>query len=133
MQGAPQSSSAQDARYKMAQLYESKKKMDKAIELYEQVANTNAGDTAARARFHLGEIYEAKGDCDSAARSYMQVAILFLHPELSPESLWRAGQCFETMGSVDRAKRAYQEILSDFPESEQAGKAKQRLDELGQP
>ncbi|MCC6486848.1 MAG: tetratricopeptide repeat protein, partial [Candidatus Hydrogenedentes bacterium] len=87
--------------------------------------------TAAKARFRIGELHEAKGDCDSAARSFMQVAILFLHPELSPESLWRAGQCFEKMNATDQARRAYDELIKEYPESEQAGKAKQRLAELG--
>ncbi|MCC6488928.1 MAG: tetratricopeptide repeat protein, partial [Candidatus Hydrogenedentes bacterium] len=117
---APQSSAAQDALFKMAGLYEAGKDVDKAMALYEQAANTNTGETAAKARFRIGELHETKGDCDGAARSFMQVAILFLHPELSPESLWRAGQCFEKMNSADQAKRAYDELIKEYPESEQA-------------
>jgi len=130
-QEAPLSTTAMQAKYRMAKLYEDRKKPDKAFALYEEVANTNTGDTAARARFRLGELYEAQGDYDAAARSYMRIAILFLHEELSPESLWRAGQSFEKAGSVEQAKKAYQELIQDYPDREQAIKAKEILAKLG--
>ena len=128
---APESSAAVDAKYRMAKLYETQNKTDDAFRLYEESANTNTGDTAARARFRLGELYEGKQDYDAAARSYMRVAILFLHEQLSPESLWRAGQCFEKAGSRDQAKKSYDELIRDYGNSEQATKAKAALAQLG--
>lgn len=131
VEAAPASGSASEARFRMAKLLETKNKVDDAFALYEEVANTNTGDTAARARFRLGELYEAKKDYDAAARSYMRVAILFLHEQLSPESLWRAGQCFEKAGSTDQARKAYEELLKDYATTEQAPKAQQALAGLG--
>jgi TolA-binding protein len=61
----------------------------------------------------------------------MRVAILFLHEQLSPESLWRAGQCFEKAGSRDQAKKSYDELIRDYGNSEQATKAKAALAQLG--
>ncbi|HOE66512.1 MAG TPA: tetratricopeptide repeat protein [Candidatus Hydrogenedentes bacterium] len=123
----PQSASAIEARYRMAQLHEKQKKMDKAIALYEDAANVNTGDTAARARFRLGELAEADANFEAAARHYMRVAVLFLHEQLSPESLWRAGQCYERVNRADQAKKAYQELLTEYPQSGQAAQAQQRL------
>ena len=57
----------------------------------------------------------------------MRVAILFLHDELSPESLWRAGQCFEKAGSREQAKKSYEELVRESPESAQLAKAKEAL------
>ena len=124
---APQSAVAVDAKYKMATLNEAGKKHDEAFKLFEEVANTNTGVTSTRARFHLGELFEAKGDFESAARSYMYVVIVFLNEELAPESLWRAGQCFEKASSPDQARKSYEELIATYPESEQAGKARETL------
>ncbi|HNR37154.1 MAG TPA: tetratricopeptide repeat protein, partial [Candidatus Hydrogenedentes bacterium] len=117
-----------EARYRMARIFETQQKDEDALRLYEEAANANTGDTAARARFRLGELYEAKQEFDAAARSYMRVAILFLHDQLSPESLWRAGQCFEKAGSREQARKSYEELVREYPESEQALKAKEVLD-----
>jgi TolA-binding protein len=127
---APQSAIAVDAKYRMATLHEARKKHDEAFKLFEEVANTNTGMTSTRARFHLGELYEAKGEFESAARSYMYVVIVFLNEELAPESLWRAGQCFEKAGSADQARKAYEELVATYPDSEQAGKAREANDKL---
>lgn len=125
---APRSAVAVEAKYRMAKVYESQKEVDQAINLYRAAASANSGDTAARARFRLGELYEERGDFAEASRSFMRVAILFLHPELSPESLWRAGQCFEKNGDTAQAHKVYNEIVSDYPDSAQAGKARARLE-----
>ncbi len=126
----PNSISAAEAKFNTARLFELAKDIEKAIQFYEESANSHVGDFAAQARFHLGELYEVKKEYSVAARSYMRVAILFLHEELSPESLWRAGQCFEKASSSDQARKAYKELVDEYPKSEQAAKAKQRLQVL---
>ncbi|MFO7974602.1 MAG: tetratricopeptide repeat protein, partial [Candidatus Hydrogenedentota bacterium] len=128
---APKSGEAVEACFRMGKLYEALKQPEKAFEMYQQAANTNTGDTAAQARFRIGELQEAEGEYEAAARSYMRVAILFLHEELSPESLWRAGRCYEEVNALEQAKKAYSEAVAEFPDTEQAKKAKERLDTIG--
>jgi TolA-binding protein len=128
---APESATALDAKLRMAKLCEAQEQADEAMKLYEEAANANTGDTAARARFRVAELLEAKNDFEGAARSYMRIAILFLHEELSPESLWRAGQAYEKAGSPAQAKNTYEELISDFGDKEQAIKAKERLAQMG--
>ncbi|MEX2015293.1 MAG: tetratricopeptide repeat protein, partial [Candidatus Hydrogenedentales bacterium] len=130
-QSAPQSPAGQEAQYRTAQLYEVAGDTPKAVAAFEQAAGANAGEWAARARFHLGEIMESQENYDEAARHFMRVAILFLHDELSPESLWRAGQAFEKAQKPEEAKRTYQELAQDYPDSEQARQAQERLNALG--
>ena len=89
------------------------------------------GRPAARSRFRLAELLESNDDFAGAARSYLLVAILLLHEELSPESLWRAGQCFEKAGDPEQAKRAYEDLVKEFPETERVSQAKERMAALG--
>ncbi len=128
---APSSALAVEAQYRMARLHEEQNQPEKAFKLYEEAANANIGDAAARARFRLGELYENQEDFTAAAKSYMRVAILFLHEELSPESLWRAGQCFQKAARLDQARKTYEELVEGYPDSDQAAKAKEQLAQLG--
>ncbi|GMW02560.1 MAG: hypothetical protein AMXMBFR84_36960 [Candidatus Hydrogenedentota bacterium] len=128
---APRSSSAVEATYRVARIHEDRKDLDKALKYYEEAASTNTGDTAARARFRQAELLEQRENFEDAAKSYLLVAILFLHQELSPESLIRAGRCFEQANRMDQARKAYEGLVKDFPDSPQAEKAKARLTELG--
>lgn len=128
---APLSSSAVEAKFRMAKLFEGKKEIDKALVYYEQAATTNTGETAAAARYRIAELLEGRAEFAGAAKSYLQIHLMFLDPERGPESLWRAGQCFEKASDATNAKRAYEDLAKAYPESEQAGKAKSRLAELG--
>jgi cellulose synthase operon protein C len=129
-EAVPGSAKAVDAHYHMARILETQEKLEEAMGCYEAAAGANTGETAARARFRLGELYEAEKAWDKAARSYMRVAILFLHEDLSPRSLWRAGICYEKAGSPDRARKAREEIISDYPESDYAAKVRESLKAL---
>ncbi len=127
----PASGKAAEAKFRMAQILESTQQNDKATALYEAAASANNSEVAARAQFRLAEILEASGDSDKAARSYMRVAILFLDPELSPESLWRAGQCYEKAKAPDQARKAYEELAADYPDHPNTAKAKEALARMG--
>jgi TolA-binding protein len=123
--------SAVEAKYRMAGIHKAQGKSEVALALYEEAAAGNSGDVAAQARFRMGEIHEGLEDYEAAARSYMLIAILLLHEELTPESLWRAGQCYEKMEKADQAKSAYEELVRDYAETTSAEKAQARLAELG--
>jgi TolA-binding protein len=128
---APDSPASAEARFRQAAIQEKKNNPDRAVELYLQAADSAAnGDIGARARFRLGELRFAQGQFQEAAKHYMRVAILYLHPQLAPEALFRAGECFEKGGERDQAVKTYQEVVKEYPDTEQAAKAKQRLAEL---
>ena len=127
---APKSAMAVEAKYHIGELYERLKRPDDALRFYADAADANNGNTAALARFRLAELYEEQGKLSEAARNYMRVAILFLHEELSPESLWRAGQCFEKSNDGKRAAKTYEGVIREYPDTVQAKKAKDRLASL---
>ncbi|MFP6582827.1 MAG: tetratricopeptide repeat protein, partial [Candidatus Hydrogenedentota bacterium] len=121
---------AHEASYRTAQVLEKQDKREDAVALYETVASATMNDTAARARFRLGELFESGEEYNLAAKHYMRVAILFLHPELSQESLWRAGQCYEKGENVSSALKIYRDIVEEYPDTEQASQATTRLTAL---
>ncbi len=127
----PNGAVAAEARFRQAGIQEKKNNVDRAVELYLQAADSGGnGDAGAKARFRLGELRAGQGQFQEAAKHYMRVAILYLHPQLAPEALFRAGQCFEQGGEREQALKAYNEVIKEYPESEQAAKAKARLAEL---
>lgn len=124
---APKSALAADAQLKIARQLEKDGQIDKAVALYEESADANNGESAARARFKLGEIYEARGDFETAAKHFMRVAILFLHEELSPESLLRAASCYSKLDDTEKASQTFDELIREFPDSAQAASARELL------
>lgn len=120
---SPSSTSATESLYRIAQIFEQKNQIDKALEFYERCANNGGSETSARAQFRLSEIYENQGELEKAGRNYLKVAILYFHPELSPESLWRSGNCYLKINEKENAQRAFQELVDDFPSHPLAGKA----------
>lgn len=121
---SPSSTSATESLYRIAQIFEQKNQIDKALEFYERCANNGGSETSARAQFRLSEIYENKGELEKAGKNYLKVAILYLHPELSPESLWRSGNCYLKINEKENAQRAFKELVDDFPSHPLAEKAK---------
>jgi len=127
---APRTGAAVEAIYRMAAIAEAAGDEEKAFKLYEDAANANMGETAARARMRLGELYEAKEDFANARRSYMMIDLLIIHEELSPEASIRAGRCSEKLGKPDDAVKSYNSLIKLYPESDQAKQAQDRLKEL---
>lgn len=124
---APSSTSATESLYRIAQIYEQTNQISQALEFYERCANNGGSETSARAQFRLSEIYENKGEIEKAGKNYLKVAILFLHPELSPEALWRSGNCYLKINEKENAQRAFKELLDDFPSHPLAEKVKGML------
>ena len=48
-----------------------------------------------------------------------------------PEVLYELAQAYQMAGETDKAKEAYNQILQEYAESQTAGKASERLTELG--
>lgn len=128
--GSPRGGIGLEARYRMAQLHEERGEIETAMMLYEEGAGIGNGEASARSRFRLGELLEGQSKFDDAAKQYLRIAILYFHPELSPESMFRAGRCFEEAGDGVQARKTYEEVVRDYPDSAQAASAQARLAEL---
>jgi tetratricopeptide (TPR) repeat protein len=80
-----------------------------------------------RARFELARLFESEQDFKQAAKLYMMVGLLYKDDQYGPQALLQAGDLLEKANDSQEAQKAYQQILEDYPHSEQALKAKQRL------
>lgn len=92
-----------------------------------RVIEADEGVLAAQARIEAGRILEDENDLEGALSEYLKVAVLYGHAEECAESLVRAGDVLKRSGSEDRAKERYEEVLKDYPDTEYAKVAKERL------
>ncbi len=100
------------------------KDIAKGQEYYRQAAELCEADELAelkaRALFGMAVAARVAGDLDAAARYFLSVAILYDHPAVSPEALYRAAEIFEAQSQFERAAKLRQELQQRYPNSEWA-------------
>ncbi len=114
---------------------------DEARAAFDRVINSNDGTrtpTACKAQFLKGETFLFQKNFKDAHEAFQRVMVLYSGKEFGAEfNEWRAtatyqaGQCEESMQQLYDAKRTYQLLIREFPQSEYAAKAKERLVKLG--
>ncbi len=85
---------------------------------------------ALRGRFELARAAEAEKKLEEAAKLYLVVSVLYNDPYYSPEALLRAAGIFQQLNNKTEALNALKQILSAYPQSPQAVKAKEIADTL---
>ena len=123
---------ASEALYELAWDLQNLGQLDEALEHYEKVTESSEGELAARAQFMIGEIHFQQKKHDLAVRDFFKVAFGYAYPKWQAAAHYEAGRCFEVLGKLQQARKSYQEIVDNFPESEQAAQAQERLRELAQ-
>jgi cellulose synthase operon protein C len=88
-------------------------------------------ETAAKAQFMIAETHLMQKDYRNARREFVKVSTLYDFPEWRAHALFQAGGCDEALGNLDAARQAYQDLLADYPESDHAQDARDRLRVLG--
>lgn len=88
----------------------------------ELASDAKFADPKARALHGLGCAAAARGQWEAASRYFLSVAILFDHPVISAESLYRAAGAFEHMKQSERAAQLIQELRQRYPDSDWARK-----------
>lgn len=114
---------------------------DEARAAFDRVINSPDGTrtpTACKAQFLKGETFLFQKNYKDAHEAFQRVMVLYSGKEFGPEfNEWRAtatyqaAQCEESLQQINEAKRTYQSLIKDFPASEYAAKAKDRLAKLG--
>lgn len=86
--------------------------------------------TGAKCQFLIADSYHYEKKYDEAYREYQTVDILYDEfPEWQAPALHAAGLCLENLGRWKEALATYEDLLRRFPDSEVAGKARERLDQ----
>lgn len=89
-----------------------------------------AHDLAPDARYYLAETYAAADDPQAALREYARV--LELHPasRRAPAALYKSGLLELDRGNVDDARAFFQRVVRGYPDSDEAGPAREQLQKL---
>jgi cellulose synthase operon protein C len=86
-------------------------------------------ETAAKAQLFIAESHLLQKDYQRAFEEYYRV-LLYGFPQWQSAALYQAGQCEEMLKQWQGAAKSYRQLLEDFPDSEYADKAQQRLTDL---
>jgi tol-pal system protein YbgF len=82
---------------------------------------------AGNAYFWKGEAFYAQGKYDDAILDYDTVVKKFKNSDKVPDALYKEGMAFFKMGDRDTGNLLVQQVISDYPKSEAAQKARKAL------
>lgn len=87
-------------------------------------------ETAARCQFLIAESHFFQSDYKAALKEYYRVYLNYAYDDWRAIGLYQAAGCEEKLMEFEAAMRSYADLISDFPDSEFAEKAKARLEAL---
>ena len=111
--------------------------VDKARAVFEKVIESPDGkntETAAQAHMQLASTYllsQKPEEYQKAYETYAYIVERYNLPLIQASALFRAGDLQEKLNKRDGAAETYREVITRFPSSEEAEKAKERLKALG--
>jgi tol-pal system protein YbgF len=88
-------------------------------------------EAAAEAQFLLGETYFQLKRWQEAVVAYSATIQNYPRSMQVPESYYKRGKAQESLGQPDAARASYEQLLKMYPDTANAGLAKQALDRLG--
>lgn len=110
--------------------YKNQARFDDARRLFLKAIDDPQGrktETAARAQLLLADTYVLQKDYETALDEYLKVDIGYQFPYWQSAALYHAGTCQEALNDPAAALKTYTRLLTRFPDSELAPKAKERL------
>ncbi len=143
----PQSNLDMIAKYEQAFARQNLKRVDEAVQLYEEVAESERNALGARARFMIGEVYFADRNFAKAVTEFQKVMYGFGGNQAADDiknwqarSAFEAGRCSEVFiadlsgerrkKAIETAVKFYEYILDNHSQHEMADQASQRISEL---
>ncbi len=110
-------------------------KLDEARSLLREFLLRSKSDSKvdakkAEAQFLIADTFFVEGDYKRAATEYNSVRKRYASSPLVPDALLKMGMCFEKLALVDDAKLFYRTLTKQFPKSDAAKKATERLKAL---
>ena len=88
------------------------------------------GRYAANAWYWMGESYYAKRDYDAALESFRSLLEKFPTSAKAPDALLKTGMALLEKKQKAEAKAALQKVVADYPDSNAANVARQRLEQI---
>ncbi|HXJ35077.1 MAG TPA: tetratricopeptide repeat protein [Candidatus Eisenbacteria bacterium] len=108
-----------------------KKDCGKAVgQLNSFAAQKKESPLASSALYWAARCYALKGDRNQAISKFYDVVTKYPRGSKAPAALWEQGNLFIEIGDTPDARLALGKLIKDYPNSEEAGRARKRLTEL---
>jgi cellulose synthase operon protein C len=117
-----------DARYGFAFALQNANQFDPAVNAYQQVINFSTTELAAKAHLQIGQCRMAQKRYGDAAASFLIIPYTFDYPDLSAAALLEAARALTDDQKPDQAEKLLRKVLKDYPDTEWAKAAKERID-----
>ena len=111
--------------------YKQQAKFDRAREAFTIAINHPSGngtETAAKSQLMIAETCFLQQDYKQALPEYLKVYSLYQFPEWQAPALFQAAVCDEHLDQWASAVQSYETLIKEFPKSEHAAKAQDRLE-----
>ena len=115
-------------------IFKQQAKFDEARAAFEKVLATKEAErteTAARAQYGIAETHFLQERWEEARAAAFRVYSLYSFPQWQAPALLMVGLSDEMMKEPQKAVKTFQNVVSEFPESTEATKAKEKLRALG--
>lgn len=119
-----------EADYVIGRCLTMQARFSESREAFARVLRSTTGgktETAAMAQWMIGESYFHQQKHHDAIRAYGLVVTRHAFPRWQAAALLQAGKCHEQAGEWQDAVKMYTKLLSDYPNTEYATAASQRL------
>jgi len=93
-------------------------------------AQNKQSPLASNALYWVARCHALKGDRQQAISKFYDVVTKYPRGSKAPGALWEQGNLFIDMGDTPDARLALGKLIKDYPNSEEAGRARKRLTEL---
>jgi tol-pal system protein YbgF len=93
-------------------------------------AQNKQSPLASNAVYWVARCHQLKGDRQQAISKFYEVVTKYPKGGKAPAALWEQGNLFIDMGDTPDARLALGKLIKDYPNSEEAGRARKRLTEL---
>ncbi|MBD3316802.1 MAG: outer membrane protein assembly factor BamD, partial [Chitinivibrionales bacterium] len=99
--------------------------------LKEQLNKYPEGDYADRAHYWVGETYLVRDQLPEAIASFNRVSRFTRSTKLD-DARFKVALAYLKMGKNDHAREEFRKVISHYPESDYAARARKYLTELGE-
>ena len=125
-----QSHLADEARFGIGRASQAMKQYDRAIPAYLEVVRRSAAEVAARAQLQIGLCWLEQKNPAEAVKALLVVPFTYDYPECSAAAWCHAGQAYLEMKQTGEAAKAWQRTIKDYPQSQWAKLAHERLNQI---
>lgn len=120
----------------LGRIYKNQAKFDEARKAFQAVLddpNARRTATAARAQYEIAQTYFLQQRWEEARTEAFKVYTLYKFPEWQAPALYMTALSDEALGEKDKAIAAFHDVVNEFPQTEYARQAQDKLKELGRP